>query len=55
MRKEFYRTEVMNSDGNRVSFLPDGGRHIQNKSSNKQINWKGQLEYSDRFGTDHEP
>lgn len=54
MRKEFYRTEVMNPDGNRVSFLPDGGRHIQNKSSNKQINWKGQLEYSDRFGTDHE-
>ena len=54
MRKEFYRTEVMDNTGNRVSFLPNGGRHIQNKSTNKQLTWKGQLEYNDRLGDAHE-
>lgn len=54
MRKEFYRTEVMDNTGNRVSFLPKGGRHIQNKSTNKQLTWKGQLEYNDRLGDAHE-
>ncbi len=54
MRKEFYRTEVMGSDGKRASFLPDGGRHIQNKSTNKQLTWKAQLEYDNNFGDAHE-
>lgn len=54
MRKEFYRTTIMGSDGVQKSFLPDGGRHIQNKSTNKQITWKGQIEYSDQLATDHE-
>lgn len=54
MRKEFYRTEVMGSDGTRASFLPDGGRHIQNKSTNKQLTWKAQLEYDNNFGDAHE-
>ncbi len=54
MRKEFYRTEIMGADGIRRSFLPDGGRHIQNTSTNKQINWKAQLEFSKRLAPDHE-
>lgn len=54
MRKEFYRTEIMGSDGVRKSFLPDGGRHVQSKSTNKQINWKAQLEFSKRLAPDHE-
>ena len=54
MRKEFYRTEIMQSNGDRASFLPYGGRHIQNKSTNKQLTWKAQLEYNDKYGTDHE-
>ena len=54
MRKEFYRTEVMGADGVRRSFLPDGGRHIQSKSTNKQINWKAQIEFSKRLAPDHE-
>lgn len=45
MRKEFYRTEIMGANGKRYSFLPAGGRHIQNSSINKQVNWKGQLEF----------
>ena len=53
MRKEFYNTEIY-KDGEYVSFLPDGGRHIQNKSTNKQLTWKAQLEYSDRFADNHE-
>jgi len=54
MRKEFYRTEVMGADGKRKSFLPDGGRHTQSKSTNKQINWKAQLEFSKRLASAHE-
>ncbi len=54
MRKEFYRSEVMGSDGIRRSFLPDGGRHYQSKSTNKQINWKLQVEFSKRLAPDHE-
>lgn len=54
MRKEFYRTEVMGADNVRRSFLPDGGRHVQSKSTNKQINWKAQLEFSKRLAPDHE-
>lgn len=49
MRKEFYRTEIMGSDGVRRTFLPYGGRHIQNTSVNKQLNWKGQLEFRKAF------
>lgn len=49
MRKEFYRTELLG-----VSFLPDGGRHIQNKATNKQLTWKGQLEFNRRFAANHE-
>lgn len=54
MRKEFYRTEVMGADGVRRSFLPDGGRHLQSKSTSKQINWKAQIEFSKRLAPDHE-
>lgn len=54
MRKEFYRTEVMGADGTRASFLPKGGRHIENSSTNKQINWKAQLEFSKRLAVNHE-
>ncbi len=54
MRKEFYRTEIMGSDGVRKSFLPDGGRHMQSKSTNKQINWKAQIEFSKRVAANHE-
>lgn len=54
MRKEFYRTEVMGSDGVRKTFLPDGGRHMQSKSTNKQINWKAQIEFSKRLAANHE-
>lgn len=54
MRKEFYRTEIMGSDGVRRSFLPDGGRHVQSKSTNKQINWKAQIEFSKRLAPAHE-
>lgn len=54
MRKEFYRTEVMGTDGIRRSFLPDGGRHLQSKSTSKQINWKAQIEFSKRLAPDHE-
>lgn len=54
MRKEFYRTEIMGSDGIRRSFLPDGGRHVQSKSSNKQINWKAQIEFNKRLAVNHE-
>ncbi len=54
MRKEFYRTEIMGDDGIRKSFLPDGGRHVQSKSTNKQINWKAQIEFSKRLAPDHE-
>lgn len=54
MRKEFYRTEVIGSDGVRASFLPDGGRHVQSKSTNKQLNWKAQAEFGKRFGLNHE-
>lgn len=54
MRKEFYRTEIMGADGQRKTFLPYGGRHVQSKGTNKQINWKGQLEFKNRFGQDHE-
>lgn len=54
MRKEFYRTEVIGSDGIRKSFLPDGGRSVQNTSTNKQINWKAQLEFSKRLAVGHE-
>ena len=54
MRKEFYRSEIMGSDGVRASFLPYGGRHMQNKSTNKQINWKAQVEFDKRLGLDHE-
>lgn len=54
MRKEFYRTEVMGSDGIRKSFLPDGGRHNQSKSTNKQITWKAQIEFSKRLAPAHE-
>lgn len=54
MRKEFYRTEVIGSDGIRASFLPYGGRHIQNTSTNKQLTWKAQLEFARRFGLNHD-
>lgn len=54
MRKEFYRTEIMGADGIRKSFLPDGGRHLQSKSTNKQINWKAQIEFSKRLAPAHE-
>lgn len=55
MRKEFYRTEILNpTTGERASFLPDGGRHLQNKSTNKQLTWKGQLEYRHSFTNKHE-
>lgn len=54
MRKEFYRTEVIGSDGVRASFLPYGGRHIQNTSNNKQLTWKFQLEFAKRFGINHD-
>lgn len=54
MRKEFYRTEIMGNDGVRKTFLPDGGRHLQSKSTSKQINWKAQIEFSKRLAPDHE-
>ena len=54
MRKEFYRTTVTGSDGNKATFLPYGGRHIQNKSTNKQLTWKAQLEYDNKFADKHE-
>ncbi len=54
MRKEFYRTEILGADGVRASFLPYGGRHLQSKSTNKQVTWKAQVEYSDDFGENHE-
>ena len=49
MRKEFYRTELQGT-----SFLPEGGRHIQNKATNKQLTWKGQLEFNHSFSSIHE-
>lgn len=52
MRKEFERT-TLSTLGN-TSFLPDGGRHLQSESTNKQINWKAQVEYDNTFGVDHE-
>lgn len=54
MRKEFYRTEVMGADGIRKSFLPEGGRHMQSTSSNKQVTWKAQLEFAKRFNKIHD-
>ncbi len=54
MRKEFYRTEVIGSDGIRATFLPYGGRHVQNTSTNKQLTWKAQLEFAKRFGLSHD-
>ncbi len=54
MRKEFYRTEVIGSDGIRASFLPYGGRHVQNTSNNKQLTWKAQIEFAKRFGLSHD-
>lgn len=54
MRKEFYRTSVMGNNGVSATFLPNGGRHIQNKSTNKQLTWKGQVEYKNRFADRHE-
>lgn len=54
MRKEFYRTEIMGSDGVRASFLPYGGRHVQNQSTNKQINWKAAINVNKQFGHEHE-
>lgn len=54
MRKEFYRTSIRGNDGVSASFLPYGGRHIQNKSTNKQLTWKGQLEYSNKFTDSHD-
>ncbi len=54
MRKEFYRTEILGADGVRASFLPYGGRHLQSKSTNKQVTWKAQVEYNDNFGENHE-
>lgn len=54
MRKEFYRTEIMGSDGVRKSFLPDGGRHIQNRSTNKQLTWKAQVDYNQKFNGVHD-
>lgn len=50
MRKEFYRTAIMGSNGVASTFLPYGGRHIQNSSVNKQVSWKGQLEFRKQFG-----
>lgn len=54
MRKEFYRTEVMGPNGVKSSFLPDGGRHMQSKATNKQINWKLQLELNKQLGANSE-
>ena len=52
MRKEFERTTLASLGG--VSFLPDGGRHMQSRSLNKQINWKAQVEYGQTFSRDHD-
>ena len=52
MRKEFERTTLASLGG--VSFLPDGGRHMQNRSTNKQINWKAQVEYGSTFSRVHD-
>lgn len=52
MRKEFERTTLATLGG--ASFLPDGGRHMQSKSTNKQINWKAQAEYNNTFANIHE-
>ncbi len=52
MRKEFERTTLATLGGE--TFLPDGGRHMQSKSTNKQINWKAQVEYNNEFANIHE-
>ena len=52
MRKEFERTTLSSLGG--VSFLPDGGRHMQSKSTNKQVNWKAQVEYNSNFSREHD-
>ena len=52
MRKEFERTTLATLGDE--SFLPDGGRHMQSKSTSKQINWKAQAEYNNTFANIHE-
>lgn len=52
MRKEFERTSIAALGGK--SFLPEGGRHMQSRSLNKQVNWKAQVEYGNTFSRDHD-
>ena len=52
MRKDIERTTLATLGG--TSFLPDGGKKTASSSSQRQVTWKLQGEYSDRFADIHE-
>lgn len=52
MRKLFDRTTMPSL--NNTSFIPDGGRHVESSSTNKQVNWKAQVQYDNTFGSNHD-
>lgn len=54
MRVENQRATIMNSSGEYVSFLPQGGMHKQTESKLDQLTWKGQAEYRKVFNATHE-
>ena len=52
MRKDKERTTLASLDNE--SFLPDGGKKTASSSTQRQVTWKFQGEYSDRFADIHE-
>lgn len=52
MRKVFERTTLPILDY--TTFIPYGGRHVQSTSTNKQVNWKAQVQYDNTFGNNHD-
>ncbi len=52
MRKDIERTTLSILNGK--SFLPDGGKKLTSNSTNSQITWKLQGEYSAKFADAHE-
>lgn len=52
MRKDIERTTLSILNGK--SFLPDGGKKLSSSSTNSQITWKLQGEYSAKFANTHE-